>query len=56
MKDMGKAVERVFSAIEKKEKIVIYSDYDADGIPGAVILYDLFKKIGYENFENYIPH
>lgn len=56
MKDMEKAVERVFSAIEKKEKIVIYSDYDADGIPGAVILHDLFKKIGYENFTNYIPH
>jgi single-stranded-DNA-specific exonuclease len=56
MKDMEKAVERVFSAIEKKEKIIIYSDYDADGIPGAVVLYDLFKKIGYDNFENYIPH
>jgi single-stranded-DNA-specific exonuclease len=56
MKDMDKAVARIFEAIEKKEKIIIYSDYDADGIPGAVILHDLFKKNGYENFENYIPH
>jgi single-stranded-DNA-specific exonuclease len=56
MKDMDVAVERVFGAIEKKQKIVIYSDYDADGIPGAVVLHDLFKKIGYTNFENYIPH
>jgi single-stranded-DNA-specific exonuclease len=56
MKGMDIAVERIFNAIEKKEKVIIYSDYDADGIPGAVILHDFFKKIGYNNFENYIPH
>ena len=56
MRSMDIAVSRVFEAIEKKQKIVIYSDYDADGIPGAVVLHDLFKKIGYTNFENYIPH
>ena len=41
--------------IENKEKIVIYADYDCDGIPGAVILQDLFKKINYTNYEVYIP-
>jgi single-stranded-DNA-specific exonuclease len=56
MKDMDIAVTRVFEAIEKKQKIIIFSDYDADGIPGAVVLHDLLKKIGYTNFENYIPH
>ncbi len=56
MHDMQKAVDRIFSAIEHKEKICIYSDYDADGIPGGVILHDFFKKINYENFCNYIPH
>jgi single-stranded-DNA-specific exonuclease len=55
-RDMAKAVERIAQAVENKEKIVIYSDYDADGIPGGVILHDFFKKIGYENFKNYIPH
>lgn len=56
LKDMAKAVKRVLEAIEKSEKIVIFSDYDADGIPGGVVLHDFFKKIGYTNFSNYIPH
>lgn len=56
MKDMNKAVERILKAISGNEKIIIYSDYDADGIPGAVVLHDFFKKIGFNNFENYIPH
>ena len=56
MKDMGKVVERILKAIDENEKIIIYSDYDADGIPGAVVLHDFFKKTGFNNFENYIPH
>ncbi|HAO64800.1 TPA: single-stranded-DNA-specific exonuclease RecJ [Candidatus Taylorbacteria bacterium] len=56
MKDMDKAVARILQAIEKKEKIIVYSDYDADGVPGAVVLSDFFKKIGVTNFEVYIPH
>ena len=55
LKDMRKVVDRVVSAIDSSERIAIYSDYDADGIPGAVTLHDFFKKIGYENFVNYIP-
>ena len=55
MLGMDKAVERILKAVEDKEKIVIYGDYDCDGIPGSVILHDFFKKIGYENFEVYIP-
>ena len=55
MKDMDRACVRLYEAIDNKEKIVIYADYDCDGIPGAVILQDLFKKIGYVNFEIYIP-
>lgn len=56
MKDMDKVVARVYKAVKEGEKIVVFSDYDADGIPGAVILHDLLKKIGHKNFENYIPH
>jgi len=55
MKDMEKAAVRIFEAIEAKEKILIYSDYDCDGIPAAVIMHDFFNKIGYINFSIYIP-
>lgn len=55
MKDMERACVKLFETIENKEKIIIYSDYDCDGIPGAVILEDLFKKIGFKNYEVYIP-
>lgn len=56
LNDIKKAAERIKSAMEKGEKIAIYSDYDCDGIPGAVVLHDCFKAIGCENFVNYIPH
>jgi single-stranded-DNA-specific exonuclease len=62
LKDMDKVVRRIFKAIrcdeksDNGEKIVIYSDYDTDGIPGAVVLHDFFKKAGFKNFTNYIPH
>src|ERR1035437_2987860 len=55
MKDMEKACMRLYEAINAGEKIIIYADYDCDGIPGAVILNDLFKEIKYKNYEVYIP-
>ncbi len=55
LKDLEKACVRIFEAVDVGEKIMIYSDYDCDGIPSAVIMHDFFKKIGYENFEVYIP-
>ncbi len=56
LKGVDKAVERILTAIKENQKTVIFSDYDTDGIPGAVVLHDFFKKVGYENFTNYIPH
>lgn len=54
--DMDKAVQRILSAITAEQKIVIYSDYDCDGIPGAVVLHDFFRAINFSNFYNHIPH
>ncbi len=54
LKNMDRAVERVMSAIAKKEKIIVFADYDADGICGSVVLYDFFKEVG-ADFETFIP-
>lgn len=55
LKDMDKAVSRLLLAIERQEKIIIFGDYDADGIPGAALLAIFLKKINFQNFEVYIP-
>ena len=54
--DMEKARDRVIKAVKENEHIVIFSDYDADGIPGSVVFADFFKRIDYENISFYIPH
>lgn len=55
-KDMERAVKRLHDAIEDGEHIGIYADYDCDGIPGAVILLDLFKKLNIaDRIHVYIP-
>ncbi len=55
MRDMEKACVRLYEAIDNNEKIIIYADYDCDGIPGAVILKDLLDLTGYKNYQVYIP-
>ena len=54
--NMDKAIDRIKKAIDLKEKILVYTDYDCDGIPAATIFTDFFNKINYKNFEVYIPH
>src|SRR3989344_1219349 len=54
LQDMEKAVSRIFDAISREEKIIIYGDYDADGICGSVILYSALSELG-ANFDVYIP-
>lgn len=56
LSDMDRAVTRIQAAITDNEPMVIYCDYDCDGIPGAVVLHDFFTEIGCTNFSVYIPH
>jgi single-stranded-DNA-specific exonuclease len=56
LQDMDRAVERILLAIREEETIAVYSDFDCDGIPGAVVMHDFFKKIGYEKFVVYLPN
>ncbi|EKE18904.1 MAG: hypothetical protein ACD_9C00201G0002 [uncultured bacterium] len=53
--DMEKVVERIEQAREKKEKVVIFGDYDADGITASAILKETFDELGIDSFV-YIPN
>ncbi|MFO7815747.1 MAG: single-stranded-DNA-specific exonuclease RecJ [Halanaerobiales bacterium] len=54
--DMKKAVKRLITAINNNEKILIYGDYDVDGITSTSLLIHFFKDINFTNFEYYIPN
>ncbi len=54
MKDMDKAVERVKEAIRSRERILIYGDYDADGISATALLMHNLDELG-ANLSYYIP-
>ena len=54
--DMEKIVKRILKAIKENEKILIFSDYDTDGIPGGALLCRFFEKVSYLNFANFIPN
>jgi single-stranded-DNA-specific exonuclease len=55
MKDMKKAVERIQTAFEKEEKILVYGDYDVDGTTSVATLYQFLKDLS-PNIDYYIPH
>jgi len=55
MKDMLKAVKRIQQAIDEKEKILIYGDYDVDGTTAVASFYQFLLAI-YDNIDFYIPH
>ncbi len=54
MKDMDKAVSRIHAAIQSGEKILIYGDYDVDGITAVALLYTFFSSF-YSNIGYYVP-
>jgi len=54
MKDMDLAIERIQAAVQSKEKILVYGDYDVDGTTSVALVYT-FLKTFYENIDFYIP-
>ena len=54
--DMKKAVARLKQAREQGEKVVIYGDYDIDGLSATALLLDAFGKFGFEGVDAFIPN
>ena len=55
MPDMESAVNRILKAIENNEKIIIYGDYDVDGITSVTVLKSFFQDRGI-HVDEYIPN
>ena len=54
MKDMDVAVARLNKAMGKKERILIYGDYDVDGTTAVALVYKFIQQF-YSNIDYYIP-
>jgi len=55
LKEMDLAVARILQAMDQKEKIVIFGDYDVDGATSSALLVRFFQKLGHA-VSYYIPH
>ncbi|RYG50557.1 MAG: single-stranded-DNA-specific exonuclease RecJ [Chitinophagaceae bacterium] len=58
MKDMEKAVNRIMQAIARKERILVFGDYDVDGTTAVAAMYRFLKKLAPhgDQVDFYIPH
>ena len=56
LSEMDKAVERLVLARQKQEKIVIYGDYDIDGLSATALLLDAFHSFGFQYLDAFIPN
>lgn len=63
LRDMDKAVKRIIQALDKKERIVIFGDYDVDGLTATAVVYKVLEKLAppargeaKKRISFYIPH
>ena len=54
MNDMDIAVDRLNDAMGRKERIMVYGDYDVDGCTAVALVYKVLQQF-YSNIEYYIP-
>lgn len=54
--DMDKAVRRLVAARKKQEKVIIYGDYDIDGLTATALLLDAFGDFGFKNIDVFMPN
>jgi len=55
IKNLKKAAQRIFEAVEKQERIIIYGDTDLDGTTAVIILYESIKSLGGNISAVYFP-
>ncbi|KXZ39755.1 single-stranded-DNA-specific exonuclease [Alkalithermobacter thermoalcaliphilus JW-YL-7 = DSM 7308] len=55
MLNMDKAVEKIIYHIERKSKIVVFGDYDVDGVTGTTLLVEFLRNLT-NNIDYYIPN
>lgn len=55
LQDMDAAIKRIYQAIMQKEKILVFGDYDVDGITATAVLMDFLRQAG-ADVSYYIPH
>lgn len=55
MADMAAGVERVAAAVQSAERIIVFGDYDADGITSTSLMMRLLRHVG-ANCDFYVPH
>ncbi|HWQ93555.1 MAG TPA: DHH family phosphoesterase, partial [Clostridia bacterium] len=53
--DMERAVDRLFQARERREPLVIFGDYDVDGVTSTALLLEVLGKLGW-TVHSYLPH
>ena len=55
MKDMQKAVERIYIAVANREKILVFGDFDADGVTATALIHEFLSRVD-ADVTWYIPH
>lgn len=56
MKGVKECITRLKHAAERNERVLIYGDYDTDGVCGTIILRDLLERLGVSSVEIYLPY